>query len=305
MTEYGSGTPGFGLVSAGVVVLLALLAVAAIWFARSRELAFGLLERVREVAVVRRAESWAREQIQAKVWPLVRRLPAYEVVGVALLAGLSVVVALAVGFTEVLEDVLEGDGVAGIDQPAVRWLATHRDLWLTTALRVFCGPPGVVVLAAVAVLTIVAAAWRSRSWAPVVFGLVGGGGITVVLFTAKALVIRDRPPIPFAVISVDGFSFPSGHAAGIAVGVGITAWLLTRWLITWWNGRVVVWTVAIGVAGVMGFSRVYLGVHYVSDVLAGWLLGAAWAGAVMVIGSWWISPHRARAGQTAGGDRSA
>lgn len=303
MTHYGSGTPGFGLVSAGVVMLLVLLAVAAIWVARSRELAFRLWARVREVAVVGWAENWAREQIRARVLPLVRRLPAYEVVGVALLAGLSVVVALAVGFTEVLEDVLEGDGVAGIDQPAARWLATHRDLWLTTTLREFGRAPGVVVLAAVAVVTIAAAAWRSRSWAPVVFALVGAGGITLAIFTAKALVIRDRPPIPFAVVSADGFSFPSGHAAGTAVGVCIIAWLLTRWVITPWTGRVVVWTVAIAVAAVMGFSRIYLGVHYVSDVLAGWLLGAAWAGAVMVVGSWWISPHRARARTTAD-DRS-
>ena len=48
-----------------------------------------------------------------------------------------------------------------------------------------------------------------------------------------------------------------------------------------------VWSIAIGVTGAVGFSRVYLGVHYVSDVLAGWLLGAAWAGTVILVGSWW------------------
>jgi undecaprenyl-diphosphatase len=68
---------------------------------------------------------------------------------------------------------------------------------------------------------------------------------------------------------------------------------------------VVVWTVAVGVVAVMGFSRVYLGVHYFSDVLAGWLLGAAWAGAVMVIGSWWDNMRRARASQMACHDEVA
>lgn len=301
MTEYGSGTPGVGLVSVGLVMFLVLLAVVAVWVAWQGYVAFRLWARVREVAVVRWVQTWAREQIETREWPLVGRLSPAKVAGLALLVGLSVVVALAVGFTEVLEDVLEGDGVAGIDQPATRWLATHRDVWLTTTIRVVCGPPGVTLLAAVAVLTIAAAAWQSRSWAPVVFGLVGGFGITLVLFTAKALVVRDRPPIPFAVINAKGFSFPSGHAAGIAVGVSLTAWMLTRWLITRWTGRVVVWTVAIGVAAVMGFSRVYLGVHYVSDVLAGWLLGAAWAGAVMVVGSWWlqVTGRRDRARTTA------
>jgi undecaprenyl-diphosphatase len=303
--QYGSGTPGLGVVSIGILVLLVLLAAAAIWVARHPRLAPTLWARVRDIPVVGRAEVWAREQIQAMEWPLIRRLPAYEVVGVALLAGFAVVVALAAGFTAVLEDVLEGDGIAGIDQPAARWLATHRDLWLTATLRVITGAGGIAVLAAVVVLTIVVAVWRCRSWAPVVFGLTGAGGITLVIFTAKALVVRTRPPIPFAVIAADGFSFPSGHAAGTAVGACLSAWMLTRWLITRWTGRVLVWAAAIGIAAVIGFSRVYLGVHYISDVVAGWLLGMAWAGAVMVVASWWENARRPRVGQRESGDRVA
>jgi undecaprenyl-diphosphatase len=57
---------------------------------------------------------------------------------------------------------------------------------------------------------------------------------------------------------------------------------------------VTVWALAIGVTFVVGFSRVYLGVHYVSDVLSGWLLGTAWAGTVMLVGSWWDDTQRAR-----------
>jgi membrane-associated phospholipid phosphatase len=291
--QYGSGTPGFGALSVGTMVLLVLVAAAAIWVARHPRLAPRLWARVRDSAVVGRVEAWARAQIQAREWPLARRLPAYEIVGVTLLVEFALVAALAAGFTAVLEDVLEGDGVAGIDQPAARWVATHRDLWLTTTLRVISGAGGVAVLAAVAVLTVAAAVWRCRSWAPAVFGLVGAGGITLVIVTAKALVVRNRPPVPFAVIAEDGFSsFPSGHTTGTAVGACLSAWALTRWLITWWTGRVVVWTVAIGVAVMMGFSRVYLGVHYVTDVLAGLLLGTAWAGAVMLVGSWWDNAHR-------------
>jgi len=303
--QSGSGTHGFGLVSIGALLSLILLVVAAVWVAQHPRLAASLWARVRDNAVVRRVEAWARAQIRARGWTVPRWLPASEMAGVALLVGLAVVVALTVGFTEVLDDVLEGDGIAGIDQPAVRWLATHRDLWLTTTMRAITGAGGAAVVAAVAVVACAAAVWRSRSWSPVVFGLAGGAGITLVLFTAKALVVRDRPPIPFAVVAAEGFSFPSGHAAGAAVGVGLPAWMLTRWLILWWTGRVVVWTVAIGVAAVMGFSRVYLGVHYVSDVLAGWLLGAAWAGAVMVVGSWWDNTRRARAGQMARHDEVA
>jgi undecaprenyl-diphosphatase len=62
---------------------------------------------------------------------------------------------------------------------------------------------------------------------------------------------------------------------------------------------------AIGLAAVIGFSRVYLGVHYVSDVLAGWLLGMTWAGVVMLVGSWWDNARRVRAAQLASGDGMA
>ena len=75
--------------------------------------------------------------------------------------------------------------------------------------------------------------------------------------------------------------------------------MLTRWLITSWTGQVIVWTMAIGSTALIGFSRVYLGVHYVNDVLAGWLLGMTWAGVVMLVGSWWDNTRRARAAQPA------
>jgi membrane-associated phospholipid phosphatase len=298
---YGSGTTGFGPVSAGTLLLLLLLAAVAIWVARHERLARRLWARVCDVAVVGRVVAWAREQISARGWALARRLPAYEVAGVALLVGSAAVAALAAGFAAVLEDVLEGDGIAGIDQPAAGWLATHRDLWLTTTLRVVTAAGGPVPLTALAVLTCAAVAWRCRSWPPVVLALVGFSGVGLVIVTAKALVIRNRPHLSFAVIAEDGHghSFPSGHATGIAAIALLSAWMLTRWLITSWTGQVIVWTMAIGSTALIGFSRVYLGVHYVNDVLAGWLLGMIWAGVVMLVGSWWDNTRRARAAQPA------
>jgi undecaprenyl-diphosphatase len=298
---YGSGTTGFGPVSAGTLLLLVLLAAVAIWVARHERLARRLWARVCDVAVVGRVVAWAREQISARGWALARRLPAYEVAGVALLVGSAGVAALSAGFAAVLEDVLEGDGIAGIDQPAAGWLATHRDLWLTTTLRVVTAAGGPVPLTALAVLTCAAVVWRCRSWPPVVLALVGFSGVALVIVTGKALVIRNRPQLSFAVIAEDGHghSFPSGHATGIAAIALLSAWMLTRWLITSWTGQVIVWTMAIGSTALIGFSRVYLGVHYVNDVLAGWLLGITWAGVVMLVGSWWDNTRRARAAQPA------
>lgn len=301
--EFGPGTGGFGPVSAGVAGVLALLAWAAIWVARCGPRLRMQWRRVFRSAAVGKTLTWVHDRIGDRGRSLARRWPAGEVAGVALLLGLVAVVALAAGFTEVLDDVLEGDGIAGIDPPVTRWLAAHRDLWLTAALRAvtLAGEP--LVLAALAFPISVAAGWRCRSWRPVMLALVGGGAVPLVLFSAKALVGRQRPPLPFALIDADGYSFPSGHATGTAAIMVISAWMLTRWLIRWWAVRVTAWALAIGSAFLIGFSRVYLGVHYVSDVLSGWMLGLAWAGTVILVGTWWDDTRRA--GGRAGRSRSA
>jgi membrane-associated phospholipid phosphatase len=298
----GSGTASFGPVSIGAVVLLALLVAGAVWVARHPRLGQTLWARVRDAPGVRRVWAWSSEQVRARDWAMARWLPAYGVAGIMLLVELAVVVTLAIGFTEVLEDVLEGDGIAWVDRPAAEWLGTHRDPWLTTALLVVTAAGGPAGLAVLALVTSAAVALRRRSWQPIVLNLVGAVGMLLMVLATKLLVVRDRPPIPFAVVTEKGFSFPSGHAAGTAAVALLSAWMLTRYLITWWTPQVVVWTVAIGLTGAVGLSRVYLGVHYVSDVVAGWLLGTAWAGGVMLVGRWWDRPtHRARSSQPESG----
>ncbi|KZS61358.1 phosphatase PAP2 family protein [Mycobacterium ostraviense] len=291
----GPGTPGFGLVSAATVGCLVVLAVLATWLARNETPIRGLWAGACNVAVIGRVVAWLRKQAGAWGGALIRRLPVSEVAGVALLIGAAVVTALAVCFTEVLDDVLEGDGIAGIDQPAAKWLAAHRDLWLTATLRVVTAAGGPVGMAALTALTCPAVVWRCRSWRPVVLAVVGGGGIAAAVLVAKAVVVRDRPALPFAAIAEGGYSFPSGHAAGTAAVTLLSAWLVTRWVITSWTGRVIVWTMAMGWSTIVGFSRIYLGVHYISDVLAGWLLGMAWGSVVVLVGTWWDSTWRASA----------
>ncbi|ORB58505.1 phosphatase PAP2 family protein [Mycobacterium persicum] len=299
----GPGTPGFGLVSAATVACLVLLVAAAAWIARNETPIRGLWARACNVAVIGRVVAWLGARAGARGGVLTRRLAVSEVAGVALLIGAAVVTALAVCFTEVLDDVLEGDGIAGIDQPVAEWLAAHRDPWLTTTLRVVTAAGGPVGMAALTMLTCAAVLFRCRSWLPVVLALVGGGGIALVVLAAKALVVRDRPALPFATIAEGGYSFPSGHAAGTAAVTLLSGWLLARWSIMSWTGRIIVWTLAMGWSAVVGFSRIYLGVHYLSDVLAGWLLGMAWGGVVVLVGTWWDSIWRASAAEPGSGSR--
>jgi membrane-associated phospholipid phosphatase len=92
----------------------------------------------------------------------------------------------------------------------------------------------------------------------------------------KTLVARARPQLPDAVASAPGYSFPSGHALNSFVFFAVLVLLLTPLLTR--RQRIVAWVVAVLLILLVGFSRVALGVHYVSDVVAGWLVGAGLVG---------------------------
>ncbi|MET7645189.1 phosphatase PAP2 family protein [Streptomyces sp. NPDC005426] len=90
----------------------------------------------------------------------------------------------------------------------------------------------------------------------------------------KAAVGRERPRWPDPVDSAHYAAFPSGHAMTAMVGCGLLLWLLRRSGTRPWIRRTALAAAGISVLGV-GLTRLYLGVHWPSDVLGGWLLGAA------------------------------
>jgi membrane-associated phospholipid phosphatase len=108
---------------------------------------------------------------------------------------------------------------------------------------------------------------------------VGIIGLTIVF---KAALGRARPPLAQAVAAADGYGFPSGHAAAAAAVCGAVAWLCSVRMRSW-RARIAVWAAAAMLAALVGISRVYLGVHWVSDVIGGWIFGILWM-AVVVTG---------------------
>ena len=129
-----------------------------------------------------------------------------------------------------------------------------------------------------AALTLLAATWLlgQGSRTEAVFLLVANLGSAVLNTSAKAIFSRARPPLEMStrITSLDSFSFPSGHAlsamvlytslAMVAAGLGHLR--LQRALTA----------LALVMVPTVGFTRVYLGLHYPSDVIGGWALGAAW-----------------------------
>jgi undecaprenyl-diphosphatase len=136
------------------------------------------------------------------------------------------------------------------------------------------GPTTWRVLAGVAVIVLAA----RRRWATAALIAVAMVGAAVLSGVTKLAVNRARPVVAVPVTHVGGGSFPSGHALTSFVALGLAVILLRPVLS---RGR---WLLATIVAAVLifliGFSRLILGVHYVTDVLGGWLIAALWLAAL-------------------------
>ena len=98
----------------------------------------------------------------------------------------------------------------------------------------------------------------------------------------KWLIARPRPPALISYRAVESFSFPSGHALSSACLYGVIAWFVAASLESP-AAKAGVWIFAVILIFLIGISRVYIGMHYPSDVVAGFLGGAIWTAAVMSI----------------------
>jgi len=284
---------GVGASGIGVVAWLLTLAAVSMWIAQHPHLRHHVAH-IGDARLTHVARQFISVNFGASTSALRARIGLAGAAGLVLLSGPIAVILLAVGFTALLDDVPEGDGVAQIDDPAEQWMAAHRDPLFSKALLTVTRKGDPIPQTVWIVLVCLLAAYRATSWLPILLGVAGGGGIVVVLVTAKTLVGLLRRALPFALTPTHGFSFPSGHATGAAAVGLLCAWLLSTWVVRSCPVQVAVWAVTVAIIGLIGFSRPYLGVHFGTEVLAGWLLGAAWAGAVILVASWWTGARSHR-----------
>jgi membrane-associated phospholipid phosphatase len=182
----------------------------------------------------------------------------------------AVVLALAVVVLAVLWiGVATGTLLAAVDPVVDGWIAAVRPAWLVAAAVVVSEVCQPAVLIAVLVLVAAVLGWRRRSWAPVVIGAAGIVALGVLDQGVKALVARPRPPLEWQAYAAHGLSFPSGHALW---SCGVL--LLVVVLVGPGRARPFLVVVAVLVTLAVGGARLVLAVHYPSDVLAGWTLGA-------------------------------
>lgn len=198
---------------------------------------------------------------------------------VTVLAAVLVAGAATFLFAVLLESVIEGGELSSWDRPLLDWLVAHRTGPLTTVLRVVTDLGGTAILPIFGLLVAGILARLARSWRPPMLMAVTMIGSALLTGLVKSLVARPRPPAGTALGAYSGYAFPSGHTTNTTAAVGAATVLL------WAYRRVRVWTTAAAVLliGAVGFSRLYLGVHWLTDVLAGYALGVGWLAVVVLL----------------------
>ncbi|HZA74031.1 MAG TPA: phosphatase PAP2 family protein [Propionibacteriaceae bacterium] len=219
---------------------------------------------------------------------------AHTVLYTTLLVGLVIVTAFAAGGTAIYDAVAENDGISRLDQPALDQaiaLRTAQNTEMATGFTHLGGPVGMTVLASLVTFLMV---WRWRSRTPLVLMLIATAGSLLMTTIGKAIVGRPRPPLSEAVPPYEyAFSFPSGHTLNSTVIAGVVAYLLLRRLTTPW-ARTLTVVLAVVWAVVMGLSRVFLGHHWLTDVVFAWLLGSAWLALIITAHRLFLTIRRRR-----------
>lgn len=200
-----------------------------------------------------------------------------------LLLGVVVVLLLLVLATEVLDDVLDGRGVTTLDRPVLDWLIAHRTPGLTTLLLGVSAVGGTVGSAGATLLAGAWAWWRGRR-VDAVLAVGAAAGASLLIVVGKRVVARERPPLPDRLAVESSLSFPSGHALFSATAAVVVACLVLRGAHRRWL-RVLVVVLSAGASLLIGVSRLYLGVHWTTDVLGGWVFGAAWGSLCLTAGA--------------------
>ena len=197
----------------------------------------------------------------------------FEFLSLSLLLGLATAIGALIFFGWLTDEVLEGDSrqFDEATRAAVHQLASPI---MTTVMRGFSFIGSTIALTAATIFVIVRFAMRKWHHEAKLFAITMIGG-ALLNITLKLTFKRERP-VPFFNLSTpESYSFPSGHSLTSAVFFGALAAILTA-RIKSKRARAIIWTVSTVMFLSIGFSRIYLGVHHTTDVIAGFVAALIW-----------------------------
>lgn len=187
------------------------------------------------------------------------------------LPGLVLAIVALGAFAGLAAGVLTGGGLT-FDQTAMEAIHHLTSPWLTVIMRLITGSGSAPAIIVLCIGLAVYLQRRARRRSESILLLITQTGSAALGQVLKAIFARPRPHLFSWLTAAGGWSFPSGHTLNAVVLGGMLAWLVGQRLSGW--RRIVLWAGTALWAGLVGLSRVYLGVHYPSDVLASLAVGS-------------------------------
>ncbi|WP_461189115.1 phosphatase PAP2 family protein [Arthrobacter sp. Z4-13] len=200
----------------------------------------------------------------------------YAALWLTMIIGGALVLTMALLGAEVYSDVVDEEGLANLDIPVLEYSQSLRTPDANSFATAFTNVGGGIGMPIVATILTAWLTFLSRTWRPIV--LVGGAALvsTTATTMGKRLVGRTRPDHAEAVPPFESSpSFPSGHTLNTTVVIGVLVYIMCLQFQMLW-ARITAITAGVIFIIAMGLSRVFLGHHWMTDVMAGWLLGLAW-----------------------------
>ena len=193
-----------------------------------------------------------------------------------LLLGLGVYGLLVYLFVELVDEVLEGETIM-FDESVLLYI-NARSTPLLDSLIPLVTELGGVVMVTLVTTTAVALLLNKRRFKDAIIMASSIAGAAALIVILKSIFARDRPSLWEQLVMESSYSFPSGHSIASSALALTTVYLLRNS-----KYKNVALLLAIPYMVLIGFTRMYLGVHYPTDVIAGWLVSGIWLGIVIVI----------------------
>jgi membrane-associated phospholipid phosphatase len=202
------------------------------------------------------------------------RLSPQGYLGLHLTVGALVLIGATWLFGGIAEDVVTGDPLTVIDKQVATWFHDRTTPTLIAAMRIITALGSTLVISSLTLFTSVFLLWRRYWYRLLALLLIVPGGMLLNLLLKSAFA-RQRPVFENPIVTLTSYGFPSGHTMAATLLYGVLAVLVVLKLQAW-RWRVLAVLVAMLVILLVAFTRVALGLHYLSDVLGGIAAGVAW-----------------------------